>query len=318
MKDLAVIVPAYNCADSLGDILEALVNQKTDDVEIIVVDDGSTDDTLCVAQRYEKQGVIVLHQENGGVGSARNAGMAQCAARYVWFVDADDGVAANALETIVSWIRRRPCDCYYFGFRKIDRNRIETITNPANSMLASSNDIALRFDDLFSENHLNSLWNKVFNVKVITENNITFSNMKAGEDAVYVLEFFMHASSMYVSTSVLYDYNLRSATSSGRKYNSNLLKEQAIMYKTLEDYCMKCNTDARRVKYEWFVRGIIGSCYNIYNDSCNLLDYSSKVKRNVSYMVRIFACLCNTSKANIYLKILLYATLAYCKRRLQK
>lgn len=266
MKNLGIIIPAFNCANSLSRILDQICKSTLDEFEVIVVDDGSADDTLAVARRYEDREVKVIHQENKGVGAARNAGIKVCDSQYIWFVDADDDIMPDAIETILTWTEGHPCDCYYFGFEKISRgnNTRSTITNAKDLTLTSSAEIASHFNELFAVNLLNPLWNKVFNKTIIDEHSIGFTNMKAGEDAVFILDFLTFARSMLVSTRVLYRYVLGSDTSTMRRYNPSFLKEQQAMFYALQDYCKKTGASAPAIEHMWSRHALLGCCYNVY------------------------------------------------------
>lgn len=108
---VSVIVPAWNCAEFLDETLTSVAAQSCRDWELVVVDDGSTDTTLDIARRFAKscQSVTVLRQANSGPAAARNAGSraASPCARYVYFLDADDVLEADALSTLLSYMERR-------------------------------------------------------------------------------------------------------------------------------------------------------------------------------------------------------------------
>lgn len=82
MKTLGIIIPAYNAASSLDRLMKSLIEQMTDDVLVLIVDDGSMDSTLDIARHYENDAISVIHQENKGVGAARNKGIDECDARF--------------------------------------------------------------------------------------------------------------------------------------------------------------------------------------------------------------------------------------------
>ena len=101
---VSIIIPCYNSASYLGACMDSVLAQTMDDFEAILIDDGSRDDTLAVARRYAGQDarVRVLSQENRGVAAARNLGLAQARGEWVTFVDSDDLLPPNALETMLS------------------------------------------------------------------------------------------------------------------------------------------------------------------------------------------------------------------------
>ena len=88
---ISIVVPVYNAERYLPQTIESLLSQTYKDIELILVDDGSTDDSLAVCKRYESDPrVVVIHQDNGGVSCARNAGLARVSGDFIGFIDADD------------------------------------------------------------------------------------------------------------------------------------------------------------------------------------------------------------------------------------
>jgi len=96
---LSIIIPVYNVEKYIKRCLDSILCQKVKNYEIILVDDGSTDNsgTICDAYAQNKKNVICIHKPNGGLSDARNIGLKYCKGKYVWFVDSDDYIAENAL-----------------------------------------------------------------------------------------------------------------------------------------------------------------------------------------------------------------------------
>ena len=121
----SIVIPAYNVKDYLEKCVLSVVGQTCGDWEAILVDDGSTDGAtgaLCDRLAAEHGGRIrVIHQENGGLGAARNTGMEAAAGEYLLFLDSDDYIAPDLLETLNERIDATHCDIYTFGFF-VDKN----------------------------------------------------------------------------------------------------------------------------------------------------------------------------------------------------
>lgn len=100
-KLVSIIIPVYNAKIYLKKCLNSLINQTYRNIEILLIDDGSSDESLSVCQRYAEidSRVKVVHKKNGGVSSARNLGLKHVSGKYVCFVDADDWMTQNAIET---------------------------------------------------------------------------------------------------------------------------------------------------------------------------------------------------------------------------
>ena len=99
---VSIIVPVYNCEKWLPDCIESLTRQTYSELEIILVNDGSTDGSLSICKKYEKQDerIYLVNKKNGGVSSARNTGLKHANGEWVTFVDADDWLETDAIERI--------------------------------------------------------------------------------------------------------------------------------------------------------------------------------------------------------------------------
>lgn len=119
MPKISFVVPAYNVAPYLSKCLESLLAQTEDSIQILVVNDGSSDDTPYIAEHIARTDprVSVIHQENAGVSSARNVGLAMATGEYVCFVDGDDWVESDMVERIFSYIKSKDFDIAIFGMK---------------------------------------------------------------------------------------------------------------------------------------------------------------------------------------------------------
>lgn len=92
MAEVSIIIPVYNVAKYLHRCLDSIVNQTFKDIEIVIVDDGSTDESLRVCEEYKyiDNRILLIHKDNGGLSSARNKGLEYVSSKYVIFVDSDD------------------------------------------------------------------------------------------------------------------------------------------------------------------------------------------------------------------------------------
>ena len=100
MIKTSIVIPVYNTAPYLKECIDSVLNQTQKEIEVIAVDDGSTDNSLEILHELQKKHpqLTVIHQENLGVGGARNTGMALAVGEYIYFLDSDDYIAENALE----------------------------------------------------------------------------------------------------------------------------------------------------------------------------------------------------------------------------
>ena len=116
MKTVSVIIPVYNTEKYIEECISSVVNQTFKDIEIILVDDGSTDNSSKLCDLYSKKYdfINVIHKNNEGLGLTRNAGMMKASGRYIIFVDSDDYIEKNTIETVLNKILLDDADvCYY-------------------------------------------------------------------------------------------------------------------------------------------------------------------------------------------------------------
>ncbi|MEE5989981.1 MAG: glycosyltransferase [Lachnospiraceae bacterium] len=122
---ISIIVPVYNAEKYLDDCLESLVNQTYDNTEIILVDDGSSDGSGSICERYAKKDkrIVFISKKNGGVGSARNAGLAVAKGEYVFFCDSDDMVKYDLLEKSYETAAKENAEIVIFGVVTVNDSR---------------------------------------------------------------------------------------------------------------------------------------------------------------------------------------------------
>ena len=100
---ISVIIPVYNVENYLAQSVESILKQSFENFEIILVDDGSTDSSGRICDEYveKDERIAAIHQKNGGLSAARNSGLSEAEGKYVYFLDSDDYIANNTLETLV-------------------------------------------------------------------------------------------------------------------------------------------------------------------------------------------------------------------------
>ncbi len=145
MKELvSVIVPIYNIEDEIGKCIESIISQTYRNLEIILVDDGSTDKSLSICHKYaaDDKRIKVIHKKNGGLVSARKAGMQAASGPYVAHIDGDDWVEEGYIETLVNGTDSGNVDVVIAGFlvESVDGS-VEKIQNKVESGLYDKEDI---------------------------------------------------------------------------------------------------------------------------------------------------------------------------------
>jgi len=178
---LSVIVPFYNVEKYFSKCLETLVNQTLKDIEIILIDDCSTDGSAEIAQEYAKRDIrikILNHEKNKGQGEARNTGLKTAKGKYVAFLDSDDYLATDICEKAVCKAEETAATGVSFNVYKFNGDKIKDYVNIQEHTLI----------DKISEQTV--MWGTIYNRSFIQENNLTFpKNRNAGED-IYFHQIF--------------------------------------------------------------------------------------------------------------------------------
>ena len=197
-KKLSFILPIYKVEAYLPQCVDSILCQMTDACEIILVDDGSPDSCGAICDRYAAghENVFVIHKENGGLSSARNAGFAQARGSYVLFVDSDDYIEEGSVEKILRWIEDTHADVAFLLSRKVypDGTSEPLGENLVRNRIQGKSRLeVLRF---LAEcpKFPASAWGKIYRTAFLREQGLEFPrDRRLSEDLMYSLELFLKA-----------------------------------------------------------------------------------------------------------------------------
>ncbi len=208
---ISVIVPVYNVRDYLPRCLESVIGQSYRDLEILVVDDGSTDDSLAICRRYEEREprMKVFHQENGGLGSARDYGLEYASGDYIYFIDSDDYLEPDGLQYLLEDMLVHDADMGVAAYVVDDFDGIRpaphvpealTIEGPAALMRAY-------FETEFIKSFA---WNKLYKAELWKE--IRFPHYYSSEDNATCYKIFELVKKTRVLPRPFYHYVMRESS----------------------------------------------------------------------------------------------------------
>ncbi|MDT8390380.1 MAG: glycosyltransferase [Lentisphaeria bacterium] len=221
MNKISVIVPVYNVEKYLSTCLDSIVHQTYGDLEIILVDDGSTDRCPEICDRYarEDKRVRVIHKDNGGLSDARNAGMAEMRGAFVSFVDSDDCIAPDMLQRLLELALNNQADIAECAFLPFEGDIPESPDLSSPPPRSFSTEEAL--ESLMRGDLRQVVWNKLYTVDVV--NGITFENGKINEDEFWTCQVFGNARKIVRTGRRLYFYRQRQASIMSKPYTSQRL-----------------------------------------------------------------------------------------------
>ena len=210
---LSVIIPAYNCGHSLEYTVESIISSGISDYEIVIVNDGSADNTASVCHMLCSKYSFIKYteQENKGVSTARNKGISIATGEYILFFDSDDTACENGFSECMDIVRKEKPDILVFGMRfdYYKNGKIYRKDNlaPEQCGKLDINQIRAELDSLYNTNSLAPVWNKFFKRALITDNNILFNtDYFLMEDFLFSLECLRVCENIYCLPEALYYY----------------------------------------------------------------------------------------------------------------
>lgn len=233
---VSIVVPVYNVERYLDICMRSLIDQTYANIEIIVVDDGSSDSCpqKCDDWAIRDSRVRVIHTSNAGVSAARNKGLSVAAGEYVCFIDSDDFVEDSYIETMLRKAAAYQADIVFCGYRTVDYvagNYFPVRRNNRVSFVAKDN-LAFReeFISLAHSGVINPPWCKMFRKMFLVQNNAQFPvGIIAGEDSIFAYPLYAHADRVVAIDDALYSYVVRRGSVSG-KYNPKLFESRRATY----------------------------------------------------------------------------------------
>ena len=240
MSMISIIVPVYN-AKNLRTCVDSLIHQTYPSIDILLIDDGSTDDSGAVCDSYREMDprVRVVHQENGGVSAARNAGLRLAASPYIMFVDSDDSLEVTACDELMREMEREPSDLMIFGYFLHQKTVAEV--RPEARFYQFRRDMAGDFSHLYDSYLVHCLWNKVFvRERIDREFDPALS---LGEDLMFVLAYMRNVTSVRCLDTCYYHYQWDSPDSLTMRYREDYFEVGRALFRTAMGFCQECLGD---------------------------------------------------------------------------
>ena len=227
-QKISVIIPVYNSAPYLKKGLDSVMNQTYRNLEIILVDDGSTDGSGAICDRYAERDVRakVIHQENAGVAAARNAGLDAAAGDYIGWVDSDDWIEPQMFERMLDSAEAYRADIVICGRQEIYPERCFLSGWQQLDVLNKEQAIALLGEDDLVKSYL---WDKLWRRELFED--IRIPELRVFEDMAVMYQLFMRAEQVVCLPEVLYHYRQREGsivdnTSLGNRINHYIASKE--------------------------------------------------------------------------------------------
>lgn len=229
---VSVIIPVYNVEEFLGECLESLQRQTLKEVEFICINDGSTDDSLKILNKYAQNDkrFIIISQTNQGQGVARNEGIKIAKGEFISFVDADDWLESDALETLYRYAKEQKSKVVHFNYSEFNNHSKKFKHRSFAKKVKKDHGLNLIKNNSYNWRELKNgclskldmhVWSHFYDSKFIKENNIKFSPNRRSEDHLFVISTTLLAKKISYLNKTLYFYRCRKGSAVNSRGNDS-------------------------------------------------------------------------------------------------
>lgn len=292
---VSVIVPIYNAVDQLEQCVKSIENQTYETIEIILVDDGSTDGSteLCERLANENEHIVLIKKDNQGVSLARNDGILRAKGTYIQFVDSDDTLDQRATELLVNEALRTNADLVIGGFKSMKDQRIRC---PQQATFESRTAFIEHITEYYvkDQNTLNVPWNKLYRKSLMTT--LFDEHISKGEDLLFNLAYIRGAETIASIAEVIYYYNNVNDSSLASRFRDNGFLIEEMLHNSICGFCHEYFPQEEfSGLYINYLDAIKGQLISLYQRSGK----SNKEKKNVVKQVLRMDSVKDLTKKNI-------------------
>ena len=286
MPAISVIIPVYNVEPYLRECLDSVVNQTFRDLEIICVNDGSTDGGPAILEEYAAKDsrIQIVTKENGGLSDARNAGLAIASGDFILFVDSDDYLAVNACQTLYSKAVETNSDMVMFLFKcfgNSERSPSDSVSYYPEVLTDCLEKIQYEF------NNWQTAWSNLFRRKIIDENNLRFHKGLIFEDVPFVAKASLLANKIAIVPKKLYFYRQREDSIMQNKQQRNFLS-RPLSFQYMYSDILSISPDNALL---WLLSYKYSILYNTYYNKISKnfrSEMGQRIKQNITEEERRF------------------------------
>ncbi len=281
---VSIIVPVYNAADYLGRCVDSLVNQTYSDIEIVLVDDGSKDNSLekCNKYKIKYPNIIkVIHKENGGVSDARNTGLSVASGEIILFVDSDDCVDSEYVTTFVNMFTEYKVEMAGIEWQPFN-NTLPAVTFDDKPMVVKDDITGL----LLQNNRLYCAVRYAYRKDILDSNGLVFDkNIRIGED-----QKFIYLYSKCISRAAFSQYNGYFYYENDNSASSGAVKPSHYMDLQVREFIYNdCLDKYKKIAYAHYLKGVLAFGLKAlkYGTTCEddiVLKYQRIIRSNIRFL----------------------------------
>lgn len=262
---ISIIIPVYNSKGRLKECLESVVSQSYEKLEVIIVDDCSTDGSLEICREYEKKYpfVHVYTKENEGVSAARNFGLSKAEGEYIQFADSDDLLYPDACRLLAKRIQSDESDLVIGGYFN-EKEQKEIVYEERS--FQDRDEFMREFPELFSRFFIHVPWNKLYRRRVLKAG--FPEDLDKGEDLLFNLGALAQAEKISVLDEVLYFYHNINENSLSFRFRENAMEIEERLYDEVSSFYKKYETEKESVfLYHYYLTAVKNKFYALAGKS---------------------------------------------------
>ena len=293
---ISVIIPVYNIADSIADTIESVINQSYDNLQIIIVNDGSTDDSssICASYTVKDKRITLIDKQNEGLAIARQTGLSLAKGEYIHNLDGGDTIDIDTYSLLVSQLEKNDYpDIILFDFLYREGKK-DIVPDPYPKDLKSPEDYLLH---IWSTQQYNCVWQYIFKRELA--NNIVFNKeINVGEDALFTSQILYNATSIYHFEKPLLFYSVNEDSMTHSRYSERSIKS-ILLYPDLIKEIMEQKPEYERWEKQLLALKLQSYVTLISNGS---LDYFPEAARAINAAIRRYPDLKHTGMIKTIIK----------------
>lgn len=250
---VSIIIPVYNVEQYIEKCMDSVVAQDYENLEIIVINDGSKDDSIEIVRKYESNKVKIVEKKNGGLSAARNSGVKYCKGEYIFFLDSDDWIEPDTISSLVKEMNQ-DIDIVQGSIRRVSTKSV-SIDNVGNRIIDKN-----LLEEYFKKENLNTVvWNKLYRRNIVVTT--PFVEGYVNEDVIFTFQIAKNNYKVKNIDKVIYNYRIRDESI---MHNKNLTQRMRVI-KSLDyviNECYKHNCEyVSLASYDKYITLLYLYCY---------------------------------------------------------
>ena len=266
----SIVMPAYNCEDTIEATIASINKQTWSDFECIIINDGSTDNTKKVVESIIKNDYRfkLYTKENAGPGVARNKGIEIAKGNYLYLIDSDDIIPPKTLEIYANNLNKYNVDLIVssYSLNIVDKDRVvdEKIVHIEKELLSTSDEFLGKLHELMEQQLMYVIWNKVYNLKRVKDHSIEFPSYRSCEDRLFNLQYYEHVNQCLLLPDILYNYSFDGKNSLTNRFIENKFQTFEEFYSVL----INLTEDNKDISSALFLKGTMSCIIPLHSKDC--------------------------------------------------